>query len=31
MLDLEDKPEGLRMVSPRQFWNIAAGKQKRKE
>jgi predicted nucleic acid-binding protein len=31
MLDLEDKPEGLRVVNPRQFWNIAAGKHKRKE
>jgi predicted nucleic acid-binding protein len=26
ILDLEQKPEGLRILSPRQFWNLAAGK-----
>jgi len=30
MLDLEDKPGGLRIVNPREFWNLAAGKQKPK-
>ena len=31
MLDLVDKPEGLRIVNPREFWNLAAGKQERKD
>ena len=30
MLDLEEKPEGLRILSPREFWNLAAGKGPRK-
>lgn len=28
MLDLDEKPEGLRIVSPREFWRLAAGKGK---
>jgi predicted nucleic acid-binding protein len=28
ILDLEERPEGLRTLSPRQFWNLAAGKEK---
>jgi hypothetical protein len=23
MLDLDEKPEGLRIVSPQEFWNLA--------
>jgi len=30
ILDLEEKPEGLRIVNPREFWNLAAGKRKLK-
>jgi uncharacterized protein len=30
MLDLEEKFEGLRILSPREFWNLAAGKPPRK-
>ncbi len=30
MLDLEEKPEGLRILNPREFWNLAAGKGKLK-
>jgi uncharacterized protein len=30
MLDLKEKPEGLRIVNPRQFWNLAASKGERK-
>ena len=30
ILDLEGKPEGLRILSPREFWNLAAGKERRK-
>jgi predicted nucleic acid-binding protein len=28
ILDLEEKPQGLRILNPREFWNVAAGKQK---
>jgi predicted nucleic acid-binding protein len=28
MPDLDEKPEGLRIVSPREFWSLAAGKGK---
>jgi predicted nucleic acid-binding protein len=32
MLDLKEKPKGLRIISPREFWNVAATKpQKRPE
>lgn len=30
ILDLEEKPEGLRILNPREFWNLAAGKAPRK-
>jgi uncharacterized protein len=30
MLGLSEKPEGLRIVNPREFWNLAAGKRKRR-
>jgi uncharacterized protein len=30
ILDLEEKPEGLRILSPREFWSLSAGKQRRK-
>jgi predicted nucleic acid-binding protein len=30
ILALEEKPEDLRILSPRQFWNLAAGKEKRR-
>jgi hypothetical protein len=26
MLELDEKPEGLQIVSPREFWNLAAGR-----
>jgi uncharacterized protein len=26
ILDLDEKPQGLRILSPREFWNVAAGK-----
>jgi uncharacterized protein len=26
ILDLGEKPQGLRILSPREFWNVAAGK-----
>jgi predicted nucleic acid-binding protein len=28
MLELDEKPEGLQIVSPREFWNVAAGRGK---
>jgi predicted nucleic acid-binding protein len=28
MLELDEKPEGLQIVSPREFWNLAAGRGK---
>ena len=30
ILDLIEKPEGLRIVNPREFWNLAASKKKRR-
>lgn len=27
ILDLKDKPQGLRILSPREFWTLAAGKE----
>jgi uncharacterized protein len=30
MLELEEKPKALRILSPRGFWNLAAGKEKSK-
>jgi len=30
MLDLKEKPEGLRILSARDFWNLAAGKERSK-
>jgi uncharacterized protein len=30
ILDLKRKPEGLQIVNPREFWNLSAGKEKRK-
>ncbi len=31
ILDLREKPEGLRIVNPREFWNLAAARGKGKE
>jgi predicted nucleic acid-binding protein len=31
ILNLNEKPEGLRIVNPREFWNLTASKKKRKE
>jgi uncharacterized protein len=31
ILDLNEKPEGLRIVNPREFWNLMASKKRRKE
>jgi putative PIN family toxin of toxin-antitoxin system len=28
ILELEEKPKGLRILNPREFWNVVAGKQK---
>jgi predicted nucleic acid-binding protein len=30
MLDLKEQPEGLRIVSPREFWNLVASKSRRR-
>ncbi len=30
ILDLNEKPEGLRIVNPRELWNLTASKKKRK-
>jgi uncharacterized protein len=30
MLELDEKPEALQIVSPREFWNLAAGRGKRR-
>jgi uncharacterized protein len=30
ILDLAENPEGLRILSPRDFWDLSAGKQRRK-
>jgi predicted nucleic acid-binding protein len=30
IVDLKEKPQGLRIVSPREFWNLAARKEKSK-
>ncbi len=30
ILNLNEKPEGLRIVNPREFWNLVASKKKRK-
>jgi predicted nucleic acid-binding protein len=30
ILDLKEKPQGLRIVYPRELWNLAAGKGERK-
>jgi predicted nucleic acid-binding protein len=30
MLDLKEKPEGLRIISPREFWNVAATKPRKR-
>jgi uncharacterized protein len=30
ILDLNEKPEGLRILNPREFWNLAASKGERK-
>ncbi len=30
IIDLEEKPQGLRIVSPREFWNLTVGKSARK-
>ena len=30
ILDLNEKPAGLRIVNPREFWNLVAGKEKGK-
>ena len=29
ILDLKQKPEGLRIISPREFWSLAAGKKEK--
>lgn len=29
ILDLEEKPQGLRILSPREFWNLVAGRGKK--
>jgi uncharacterized protein len=30
ILDLNEKPEGVRIVNPREFWNLTASKKKRR-
>jgi predicted nucleic acid-binding protein len=30
MLDLKEKPKGLRIISPREFWNVAARKPRKR-